>query len=186
MGSAFMRVRRSREGWSVMTQNTSNTAPGWYVDPSNTGNARYWDGAKWTEHVRPCEAPPAKPVQRVPEVQALHTSADRRAQPQRLVACPDCAHNVSPAAAACPNCGRPLNATTVPSTTTPGAVGHTCPYCRSGQVGKIRGLQGVGEVAVAFLLTLLFLIPGIIYYIYIESVPYCSGCGRRVRFDSRR
>jgi hypothetical protein len=27
---------------------------------------------------------------------------------------------------------------------------------------------------------LAFLIPGIIYYIYMESVPYCSGCGRRV------
>ena len=30
------------------------------------------------------------------------------------------------------------------------------------------------------ILFFLFIIPGIIYYIYMESVPYCSGCGRRV------
>jgi hypothetical protein len=47
-------------------------------------------------------------------------------------------------------------------------------------VGKVRGLQGVGEVLTAAILVVALLIPGIIYYIYMESVPYCSGCGRRV------
>ena len=55
-----------------------------------------------------------------------------------------------------------------------------CPHCGSHSVGKVRGLQGIGEVFICATLVLLFLIPGIIYYIYIESVPYCSGCGRRV------
>ena len=57
--------------------------------------------------------------------------------------------------------------------------GRVCPHCGSHSVAKIRGLQG-GEVFVAILLFFFFIIPGIIYYIYIESVPYCSGCGRRV------
>jgi len=58
--------------------------------------------------------------------------------------------------------------------------GRACPYCGSHSVGKVRGLQGVGEVFLALILFFLCLIPGIIYYIYMESVPYCSGCGRRV------
>ncbi len=58
--------------------------------------------------------------------------------------------------------------------------GRACPHCGSNQVGKVRGLQGVGEVFTAVILLFLCLIPGIVYYIYMESVPYCSGCGRRV------
>jgi hypothetical protein len=38
----------------------------------------------------------------------------------------------------------------------------------------------VREVINGILLLLLFVIPGLVYYIYMESVPYCSGCGRRV------
>ena len=33
------------------TVDTSAVAPGWYADPSSTGNQRYWDGQQWTEHV---------------------------------------------------------------------------------------------------------------------------------------
>ena len=58
--------------------------------------------------------------------------------------------------------------------------GSTCRHCGSHSVGKVRGLQGVGEVFVAAILIFLFIIPGIIFYIYMESGPYCSGCGRRV------
>ena len=29
----------------------TDTAPGWY--PDETGNQRYWDGARWTEHTAP-------------------------------------------------------------------------------------------------------------------------------------
>lgn len=95
-----------------------------------------------------------------------------------LIDCPDCGRKVSPHAPTCPGCGRPINAlSTQPST----AGGRKCPYCGAYAVGKVRGLQGVGEVFIAILLFLLFIIPGIIYYIAMESVPYCSGCGRRVR-----
>ena len=60
------------------------------------------------------------------------------------------------------------------------AGGEACPHCGSHQVGKVRGLQGIGEVLIGSFLCFLCLIPGILYYIYMESVPYCSGCGRRV------
>lgn len=29
------------------------TPPGWYPDPSGTGQQRYWDGTTWTAHVHP-------------------------------------------------------------------------------------------------------------------------------------
>ena len=60
------------------------------------------------------------------------------------------------------------------------AGGRKCPHCKSQQVGRVRGLQGFGEVIIFIVLFCLLIIPAIIYYIYIESVPYCSGCGRRV------
>ena len=104
-----------------------------------------------------------------------------------LTTCSECGKPVSSSAASCPNCGFPLRPQPL-STQAPGqripvvhGVGGSCPFCGSNQVGKVRGLQGPAEVLAAAFLTLLCLIPGIVYYIYIESVPYCSGCGRRVR-----
>lgn len=84
--------------------------------------------------------------------------------------CPDCGRDVSTSAAACPGCGRPL-ADQAPA----------CPHCGAHTVGKVRGLQGVGEVAIAIVLLLMCIVPGIIYYIHMESVPYCTSCGRRAR-----
>ncbi len=62
----------------------------------------------------------------------------------------------------------------------PQASGRVCPHCGSHHVGKVRGLQGFTEVMICIVLFFVFIIPGVIYYIYMESVPYCSGCGRRV------
>ena len=39
--------------------------PGWYPDPSNADQQRYWNGATWTDNVAPryiYGAPPAQPV----------------------------------------------------------------------------------------------------------------------------
>lgn len=88
-----------------------------------------------------------------------------------LITCPDCQHEMSTEAAACPGCGRPKKQ--------PGA--GVCPYCGSHNVGKARGLQGAGEVLLGLLLLALGIIPGVIYYIVTEAKPYCSGCGRRVK-----
>ena len=95
-----------------------------------------------------------------------------------LTNCPDCGKQVSPAALSCPGCGRPMRQ--VAATQQVSAGGGTCPHCGANAVGKVRGLQGGGEVLLATFLILACLIPGIIYYVCMESVPYCSGCGRRV------
>lgn len=95
-----------------------------------------------------------------------------------LINCPDCGKEVSPAAPSCPGCGRPMKQV---APTLPGSSGgRACPHCGANAVGKVRGLQGGGEVLLAILLFFACLIPAIIYYVYMESVPYCSGCGRRV------
>ncbi len=40
---------------------SENFAPpaGWYTDPQNAAQQRYWDGAGWTQHVAPYAAAPA-------------------------------------------------------------------------------------------------------------------------------
>lgn len=38
------------------------TEPGWYPDPYQGGQQRYWDGAAWTEHVHPSSPPAAVPA----------------------------------------------------------------------------------------------------------------------------
>ena len=85
-----------------------------------------------------------------------------------LINCPDCQKQVSSEAPACPSCGRPLKQ----AITTAPAVSDDClcPHCGAHAVGKVRGLQGIVEVLLAGILIVAFLIPGIIYYIYIESV----------------
>jgi DNA-directed RNA polymerase subunit RPC12/RpoP len=98
-----------------------------------------------------------------------------------LVACPDCQKQVSSEAPACPNCGRPLKAMPVQAMEGAGhGLGRACPYCGARAVGKVRGLQGGGEVLAGMVLFCLCVIPGVVYYVYMESIPYCSGCGRRV------
>lgn len=49
-------------------------AAGWYPDPAGSGNARWWNGTTWTEHL---QAPPA-PVWGAPSGQAPQWSG----QPQ--------------------------------------------------------------------------------------------------------
>lgn len=58
---------------------------------------------------------------------------------------------------------------------------NPCHFCGGSSVARTRGLQGFREVMIAAVLTLCLVVPGVVYYIWIESIPYCSGCGRRVR-----
>jgi hypothetical protein len=95
-----------------------------------------------------------------------------------LVACPDCGASISSRAEACPHCGCPMAKPPVQRAQVQSGR-RACPYCGSYQVGRVRGLQGLGEVITFIVLFFLCVLPGVIYYIYMESVPYCSGCGRR-------
>lgn len=93
-----------------------------------------------------------------------------------LIQCPDCGKKVSNAAPACPHCGRPLAIQQQFAK----KKDRKCRHCGSDQVGKVRGLQGFKEIIIFLILFLCGIIPGIIYYIWIESVPYCLGCGKRI------
>ena len=46
------------------------TPPGWYPDPHNPAQQRYWDGQAWTENVAALAAPPPPPVQQATYVPA--------------------------------------------------------------------------------------------------------------------
>lgn len=96
----------------------------------------------------------------------------------RLTSCPDCDAQVSTSATACPKCGCPI-AAKAQSNVVNAQSNRVCKHCSSNNVGKSRGMQGIAEVSAFLVLFMLGMIPGIVYYIYIESVPYCSGCGRR-------
>ena len=55
----------------------------------------------------------------------------------------------------------------------------SCPTCGSRRIEKVRGLRGAAEHVSFALLLLCGVIPGIIYYFYIHSLPYCLRCRRR-------
>lgn len=41
---------------------SSNTPAGWYPDPTKANTQRYWDGARWSEHLAPIPLPRAQPA----------------------------------------------------------------------------------------------------------------------------
>jgi hypothetical protein len=52
---AFLRVLLAPvyERIKKVRGSTSLTPAGWYLDPTQPGGQRYWDGTKWTEHTAP-------------------------------------------------------------------------------------------------------------------------------------
>lgn len=58
--------------------------------------------------------------------------------------------------------------------------GAICPFYASGQVGRVRGLQGPFEVAMCIFFLCIFIVPGLIYYVVQDGTPYCTACGHRV------
>lgn len=44
-----------------MSTSGSGPAPGWYDDPADPTQARYWDGEQWTSRVRPKDSPTPPP-----------------------------------------------------------------------------------------------------------------------------
>lgn len=51
-------------GCTIEPERKPKVKAGWYVDPSNSGSMRYWDGSKWTDLTR-----------KAPEVRSLNASA---------------------------------------------------------------------------------------------------------------
>ena len=45
---------------------TPPTPPGWYPDPEQAGQLRYWNGSTWTEHWSPLQQPAAPPAPEPP------------------------------------------------------------------------------------------------------------------------
>src|SRR3954451_79068 len=82
---------------------TSGPQAGWYHDPAvqDGTRLRWWDGASWSEHIRPVAAPPAFPAPsaQVPVAAATAAYATAPAPPRAFLA-PSAQVPVAPATAA--------------------------------------------------------------------------------------
>ena len=66
---------------------TPPTPAGWYPDPEQAGQLRYWDGGTWTEHRSPAQAPaapvaPEPPAEPEPPAGAEHVGSHRAPEPE--------------------------------------------------------------------------------------------------------
>lgn len=65
-------------GHTITIESPARALPaGWYTDPAQSGGKRWWDGAKWTNHLRMPEA--AKPVAAASESSPYAASAHQPA-----------------------------------------------------------------------------------------------------------
>jgi hypothetical protein len=115
-----------------------------------TGHCGSREGRRRAEPPKAVVVPEATPVYPQPPGATIRP----------FIECPDCGRQISARAPSCLHCGCPLDNSTTSKET--GTTSRVCPHCRGIGVGKVRGI----------VLTCLFLIPGIIYYIYMESVPF--------------
>lgn len=67
-----------------------------------------------------------------------------------------------------------------PTPFTSAGYGAACPMCGTQLIPRGRGLHGTAEILFCVLFLLFWLIPGVIYYVWIDSKPYCPKCNRRV------
>ncbi|MEX0705341.1 MAG: DUF2510 domain-containing protein [Nitriliruptoraceae bacterium] len=55
--------------------------PDWYLDPTNRHERRYWDGSRWTDHVRDGSATATDPVDAGPRVELRPLDSDPADEP---------------------------------------------------------------------------------------------------------
>jgi hypothetical protein len=69
-----------------MADGTPQSAPraDWYPDPSAPGQVRFWDGAAWTEHVKPVPAVPVMPPPSVEQPPAQSVQYAAHPAPKKL------------------------------------------------------------------------------------------------------
>jgi hypothetical protein len=115
-------------------------------------------------------SPPTAVLQTTSEPLALHaTRISNNGAALGLRTCPDCQHEVSEFALACPQCARPF------------VLGpEFCPYCHKPTAKKVQGVFG-SEGLITVVLLCLGIIPGAIYYFDVTRYPYCTTCNRRIR-----
>jgi hypothetical protein len=58
-------------------------SPGWYGDPLNNTDIRWWDGARWTHHTRPYRRQP--PVPEVRSAELARSGAPVQPTPQTQI-----------------------------------------------------------------------------------------------------
>jgi len=90
---------------------TTNTPAGWYPNPENANELRYWDGATWTEHTHPADATAetaAMPVASgpaAPTEQFQVQPSDRGVAPDYTAGAPAAAYGAYGAGTGAPNDG---------------------------------------------------------------------------------
>ncbi len=65
----------TRDLYTERVSEQTSTPPGWHPDPQDPSRQRWWDGARWTEHLHPAAAPAAPAAQQQgyqPKQQAAH------------------------------------------------------------------------------------------------------------------
>ena len=86
----------------------SSAPPGYYINPDDPNQERWWDGTKWLDQTRPAQGNPALPGQPTVPLGGVPTPPQ-----QGTRNCPDCGGMVSVNASTCVHCGAPLAPTYV-------------------------------------------------------------------------
>lgn len=71
-------VNDSARGAENATGSTRGAPPGWYQDPSNAAQVRYWNGSNWTQQMAPEPAGPPPAASFVPSTSPAATPVKGR------------------------------------------------------------------------------------------------------------
>ena len=69
-----------------MIERMTNTPAGWYPNPSNDSEVRYWDGQQWTDHVHTAATPTTEAQEHMPDDRPVKPEKRKRRAPLWVVA----------------------------------------------------------------------------------------------------